>query len=85
MRRSLGIIFETATPVDRPFKMAELVEWFNMEWEKREFHRLLLIAIFLVHFLASHPPVSGWEWKVVTYIDKLTLFSWLQPAHLVLV
>jgi len=57
--RSLGIIFATATPFETPFKMAELVEWFNMEWEKWEFHRLLLIAIFLVHFLAIHPFQDG--------------------------
>ncbi len=57
--RSLGIIFETASPFETPFKMAELVEWFNMQWEKREFHNLLLIAIFLVHFLAIHPFQDG--------------------------
>ena len=57
--RSLGIIFATATPFETPFKMAELVEWFNMEWKKKEFHRLLLIAIFLVHFLAIHPFQDG--------------------------
>ncbi len=57
--RSLGIIFETATPFETPFKMAELVEWFNLEWEKKEFHRLLLMAIFLVYFLAIHPFQDG--------------------------
>ena len=57
--RSLGIIFETATPFETPFKMAELVEWFNLEWGKKEFHRLLLIAIFLVYFLAIHPFQDG--------------------------
>jgi Fic family protein len=57
--RSLGIIFETATPFETPFKMAELVEWFNLEWERKEFHRLLLMAIFLVHFLAIHPFQDG--------------------------
>lgn len=57
--RSLGIIFETASPFETPFKMAELVEWFNIQWEKREFHNLLLIAIFLVNFLAIHPFQDG--------------------------
>ena len=32
--KSLGIIFETASPFETPFKMAELVEWFNREWGK---------------------------------------------------
>jgi len=57
--RSLGIIFETASPFETPFKMAELVEWFNMQGEKRELHHLLLIAIFLVQFLAIHPFQDG--------------------------
>jgi Fic family protein len=57
--RSLGIFFETASPFDTPFKMAELLEWFNREWGKGELHPLLLIAIFLVHFLAIHPFQDG--------------------------
>jgi len=31
--RSLGIISETASPFETPFKMADLIEWFTMEWE----------------------------------------------------
>jgi len=57
--RSLGVIFETASPFDTPFMMAELIKWFNREWGKREFHPLLLIAIFLVNFLAIHPFQDG--------------------------
>jgi len=57
--KSLGIIFETASPFETPFKMAELIEWFNTEWGKRDFHYLLLIAIFLIHFLAIHPFQDG--------------------------
>ena len=57
--RSLGIIFETASPFETPFKMSELLEWFNMQWKEREFHNLLLIAIFLVNFLAIHPFQDG--------------------------
>ena len=56
---SLGIIFETASPFDTPFMMAELIEWFNTEWETGAFHHLLLIAIFLVNFLAIHPFQDG--------------------------
>lgn len=57
--KSLGIIFETASPFDTPFKMAELIEWFNREWQRSALHPLLLIAIFLVHFLAIHPFQDG--------------------------
>jgi Fic family protein len=57
--RSLGIIFETASPFETPFKMAELLEWFNMQEKKRDLHHLLIIGIFLVHFLAIHPFQDG--------------------------
>ncbi|MCP4668505.1 MAG: Fic family protein, partial [Deltaproteobacteria bacterium] len=57
--RSLGIIFQTVTPFDTPLKMAELMEWFNREWEKGATHVLLLVAIFLVYFLAIHPFQDG--------------------------
>jgi Fic family protein len=57
--RSLGIIFETASPFETPFKMAELLEWFNMQGKKRDLHHLLIIGIFLVHFLAIHPFQDG--------------------------
>ncbi|MBW2118693.1 MAG: Fic family protein [Deltaproteobacteria bacterium] len=57
--RSLGIVFETASPFETPFKMAELLEWFNMQEEKRDLHHLLIISIFLVHFLAIHPFQDG--------------------------
>lgn len=56
---SLGIIFETTSPFDTPFMMSDLMDWFNEEWQKREYHPLLIIAIFLVHFLAIHPFQDG--------------------------
>ncbi|MFC1825341.1 Fic family protein, partial [Thermodesulfobacteriota bacterium] len=56
---SIGVIFETASPFETPFKMAELMEWFNTQWQERELHNLLLIAIFLVYFLAIHPFQDG--------------------------
>lgn len=57
--RSLGIIFETASPFETPSKMAELIEWFSGELHKDTLHPLLLTAIFIVHFLAIHPFQDG--------------------------
>lgn len=57
--KSLGIIFETASPFETPFKMAELIKWFNLEWGRKELHPLLIMAIFLVHLLAIHPFQDG--------------------------
>jgi Fic family protein len=57
--RSLGIIFETASPFDTPFRMKELIQWFSEESQKGTLHPLLLMAIFIVHFLAIHPFQDG--------------------------
>jgi len=57
--KSVGIIFETATPFDTPRKMRELVEWFNRNSRESRHHILILIAIFVVHFLAIHPFQDG--------------------------
>ena len=55
----LGVVFETATPFETPFKIAELVEWTNQEFDKKEIHPLIIIAIFIVDFLAIHPFQDG--------------------------
>lgn len=57
--RSLGIIFETASPFVTPFRMKELIQWFSEESQKGTLHPLLLMAIFIVHFLAIHPFQDG--------------------------
>jgi Fic family protein len=57
--KSLGVVFETASPFDTPRKMCELVEWFGRETAKDGHHILILVAIFIVHFLAIHPFQDG--------------------------
>jgi Fic family protein len=58
-RKSLGVVFETATPFETPPWMKELVEWFNRSIEEETQHPLLLIGIFIVVFLAIHPFKDG--------------------------
>jgi Fic family protein len=53
--KSIGVIFETATPFDTPRLMAELMESIGQALVNRELHPLLVIAAFVVHFLAIHP------------------------------
>jgi len=53
--KSLGIIFETASPFETPIKMDTLLKWTNHNLEAKELHPLLTIAIFIVHFLAIGP------------------------------
>lgn len=57
--KSIGVIFETATPFDTPRLMAELVESTRQELANRELHPLLVIAAFVVYFLAIHPFQDG--------------------------
>lgn len=57
--RSLGVVFETATPFDTPRRMTELVEWAAGKEKDKSFHPLLVIAVFVVVFLEIHPFQDG--------------------------
>ena len=57
--RSIGVIFETATPFDTPQLMTLLVESTRQALADRELHPLLTVAAFVVHFLAIHPFQDG--------------------------
>src|SRR3984957_18405151 len=57
--KSLGIVFETATPFETPGWMKYLVEWFNRSVQEERQHPLILIGIFIVVFLAIHPFKDG--------------------------
>ena len=55
----VAVIFETASPFDTPRRMKELVEWVISARKTREFHPLLVIALFVVVFLEIHPFEDG--------------------------
>lgn len=57
--KSLGIIFETATPFETPHRMNELVAWVERAFEEKEIHVLLIVSVFVVVFLAIHPFQDG--------------------------
>ena len=57
--KSIGIIFQTATPFDTPRLMTELVEWTNTALEENHHHSLITIAVFIVTFLQIHPFQDG--------------------------
>ena len=57
--KSLGVVFETATPFNTPFKMQQLVGWTNEQLKERTTHPLIVIAVFVVTFLAIHPFQDG--------------------------
>jgi Fic family protein len=57
--KSLGVVFQTATPFDTPRLMEELVAWTFMNLDTSELHPLLITAIFIVVFLEIHPFQDG--------------------------
>ena len=57
--KSIGVIFETATPFDTPQLMTYLVESTRQALADRELHPLLIVAAFVVHFLAIYPFQDG--------------------------
>lgn len=44
--RSLGIVFETATPFDTPNQMKEIAEWTQQSLVNQELHPLLVIGMY---------------------------------------
>lgn len=57
--KEIGVIFETASPFETPMEMQQLVEWTNKATTERLLHPLLVIAVFVVRFLAIHPFQDG--------------------------
>lgn len=57
--KSLGVVFQTATPLETPMLMVELVGWYNRSVGEETQHPLILIGIFIVVLLAIHPFKDG--------------------------
>ena len=57
--RRIGVVFETATPFETPFRMAELVDWTRARLDGNALHALLAIGVFVATFLAIHPFQDG--------------------------
>ncbi|WP_233341669.1 Fic family protein [Robiginitomaculum antarcticum] len=55
----LGIVFATTSPFDTPREMEALVGWVQKAVREEAFHPLLIVAIFIVKFLAIHPFQDG--------------------------
>ena len=57
--REVGILFETTSPMETPYKMEALVAVVREKMEEADAHPLLAIADFVVRFLAIHPFQDG--------------------------
>ncbi len=56
---SVEASFHSATPLETPALMKNLIEWTNAEIQKKEMHPLLILGIFVVIFLHIHPFQDG--------------------------
>jgi Fic family protein len=57
--QEIGVVFETTSPFDTPREMEALVAWTRKALDEEALHPLLIIAIFIVTFLAIHPFQDG--------------------------
>jgi Fic family protein len=57
--KSVGVIFQTASPFETPSKMQELVAWTREALADRAWHPLVVIGMFVVVFLEIHPFQDG--------------------------
>lgn len=57
--KSLGVVFETASPFETTIRMRDLVEWAVQAYADKRLHPLLITAIVIVEFLAIHPFQDG--------------------------
>ena len=57
--REIGVVFETTTPFDTPREMEALVAWVTKATREDRLHPLLVVAVFVVVFLAIHPFQDG--------------------------
>ncbi|MGH9766345.1 MAG: Fic family protein [Blastocatellia bacterium] len=57
--KEIGVIFETTPPFQTPLEMQQLVEWTNQAFAEKLLHPLLILAVFVVRFLAIHPFQDG--------------------------
>lgn len=57
--KNLGVVFETSTPFSTPGEMAALIAWTAKALSDEAVHPLIIIAVFIVSFLAIHPFQDG--------------------------
>jgi Fic family protein len=57
--RILGVVFDTTPAYKTPIEMQELAEWTVEALKNKTHHPLLIIANFIVEFLAIHPFQDG--------------------------
>jgi Fic family protein len=57
--QEISIVFETTSAFDTPREMEALVAWTRKTLDGEALHPLLIVALFIVTFLAIHPFQDG--------------------------
>jgi Fic family protein len=57
--REIGVVFQTSSPFETPRRMEDLVAWTRKAFDEESHHPLLVIAVFVLTFLAIHPFQDG--------------------------
>ena len=57
--QQIGVVFETTSPFDTPREMEALDAWTRKALDEEALHPLIVIAVFVVTFLAIHPFQDG--------------------------
>ncbi len=57
--KMIEVVFKTATPFATPRRMTELLAWLDDARTNKTLHPLLIVAVFIVVFLAIHPFQDG--------------------------
>ncbi|MCC6323905.1 Fic family protein [Candidatus Nomurabacteria bacterium] len=55
----IKIIFDTTPPYLTKIEMNELIDWTRNAFDTKNFHPLLIIAVFIIEFLCIHPFEDG--------------------------
>lgn len=57
--KSIGVVFQTASPFETPLRMQELIAWTREALADGAWHPLIVIGLFIVVFLEIHPFQDG--------------------------
>ena len=71
-----GLIFKTSDPYDIPELMKKLVKWTNDSF-KKNIHPLIIIALFVFHFLLISPFAS----ENIYIVNALIVFLMLKNGY----
>lgn len=55
----IAVLFDTSTALETPGHMTELIDWYNEAINDPKYHKIIVIAAFIVQLLKIHPFQDG--------------------------